>query len=187
MLMAIRPREAQENQVFKQWYMYHCLSGFILFLLCKLKCPYQTGSGILGDPCHPPCSMLTEKQEMNTYTHFRTWGKKSCTSPLSLPTPLPSYVLRIGSIVIFHPRNLWKAIILHTMWHNTSGEPAGEILLTTVGTLSLPKVINFKIPASLTRNMTSQSMENLAFHSLLTWKMIILPILATSLIHFSKH
>ena len=38
---------------------------------------------------------------------------------------------------------------------------------------------------SLTRNITSHSMKNLAFHSLLRWKMIILPILTTSLIHFS--
>ena len=39
-------------------------------------------------------------------------------------------------------------------------------------------------PCSLTRNTTSHSMENLTFHSLLRWKMIILQILATSLIHF---
>ena len=38
------------------------------------------------------------------------------------------------------------------------------------------------IPCSLTRNMTSHSMENLTFHSLLRWKTIILQILATSLI-----
>ena len=40
-------------------------------------------------------------------------------------------------------------------------------------------------PCSLTRNITSHSVENLAFHSLLRWKMIILPLLTTSLIHFS--
>ena len=39
-------------------------------------------------------------------------------------------------------------------------------------------------PCSLTRNITSLSMENLTFHSLLRWKMIILQILATSLMHF---
>ena len=52
-------------------------------------------------------------------------------------------------------------------------------------TLSLPRVINFKFPCSLTRNITSHSMKNLAFHSLLRWEMIILPILTTSFIHFS--
>ena len=40
-------------------------------------------------------------------------------------------------------------------------------------------------PCSLSRNITSHSMENLAFHSLLRLKMIITPILTTSLIHFS--
>ena len=39
-----------------------------------------------------------------------------------------------------------------------------------------------KFPCSLTRNMTSHSMKNLTFHSLLGWKVIILQILATSLI-----
>ena len=52
--------------------------------------------------------------------------------------------------------------------------------------LSLPRVINVKLPrCSLTRNITSHSMENLAFHSLLRWKMIILPTLTKSHIHFS--
>ena len=56
-------------------------------------------------------------------------------------------------------------------------------------TFSLPfhsqewSISNFS--CSLTRNITSHSMENLAFHSLLRWKMIILPILTPSLIHFS--
>ena len=40
---------------------------------------------------------------------------------------------------------------------------------------------------SLTRNVTSRSMKNLAFHSLLGWKMITLAILTTSLIHFSPN
>ena len=39
-------------------------------------------------------------------------------------------------------------------------------------------------PASLTRNITSHSMKSQAFHSLLRWKMIILPIPITSY-HFS--
>ena len=40
------------------------------------------------------------------------------------------------------------------------------------------------LSCSLTNNSTSPSMKNLAFHSLLRWKMIALPILTTSLIHF---
>ena len=39
---------------------------------------------------------------------------------------------------------------------------------------------------SLTRNITSHSMKNLVFHSLLRWKMIMLPILINSFIHFSS-
>ena len=39
-------------------------------------------------------------------------------------------------------------------------------------------------PSSPTRNITSHSKESLAFHSLLRWKMIVIQILATSLIHF---
>ena len=45
-------------------------------------------------------------------------------------------------------------------------------------------VSNF--PCFLTRNITQYSVENLAFHSLHRWKMIILPILTPSLIHFSS-
>ena len=52
--------------------------------------------------------------------------------------------------------------------------------------LSLPRVIDLKFPLQpRTRNITSHSMENLAFHSLGKWKMIILPILNTSFIHLS--
>ena len=39
-------------------------------------------------------------------------------------------------------------------------------------------------PCSLTRNATSHSMDNVAFHSLLRWKMITPTILATPLIQF---
>ena len=39
-------------------------------------------------------------------------------------------------------------------------------------------------PCSLTRNITSHSIKNLAFHSLLRLKMITIPTLTASLIHF---
>ena len=54
----------------------------------------------------------------------------------------------------------------------------GFLLLT----LSLLRVINVKIPLQPHKNMTSHSMENLTFHSLLRSKIILLQILATSLI-----
>ena len=48
-----------------------------------------------------------------------------------------------------------------------------------------PKSHHFLIsPYSLTLNTTSHSLKNLAFHELLRCKMIILPTLATLLIHF---
>ena len=49
--------------------------------------------------------------------------------------------------------------------------------------LSLPRVINFKLPCSLATNISSHSTKKLAFHSLLRRKTIIQPILTTSPIH----
>ena len=51
--------------------------------------------------------------------------------------------------------------------------------------LSLPRVISVKFLGQPHQKHITQSMENVAFHRLLRWKMIILPILTTSLIHFS--
>ena len=47
-------------------------------------------------------------------------------------------------------------------------------------TLSFPRVINVKFLLQPHQKYKSHSMKNLAFHSLLRWKMIILPILTTS-------
>ena len=52
-------------------------------------------------------------------------------------------------------------------------------------TLSLPVLINFKLPLQPHRSKLSHRMKNLAFHSLLRQKKIILPILTASLINFS--
>ena len=78
-------------------------------------------------------------------------------------------------------------ILCHTVWRTWlsiahSDKTVDDYISLT---LPLPRVSNFKFPCSLTRNITSHSMKNLAFHSLLRWKMIILPILTTSFIHFS--
>ena len=51
-------------------------------------------------------------------------------------------------------------------------------------TLLLPKSVQIS-PCSLTWNSTSHSLKNVAFYRLLRWKMIMLTILTTSLIHFS--
>ena len=45
-------------------------------------------------------------------------------------------------------------------------------------------VTNLNFPCSLTGNILSHSMKNLAFYSLFGWRMIILPIHTTSLTHF---
>ena len=45
--------------------------------------------------------------------------------------------------------------------------------------------INFKFPLQPHQKYYITQFENLAFHSLLRWKIIILPILTTSLIHFT--
>ena len=54
-------------------------------------------------------------------------------------------------------------------------------------TLSLPRVVNFKFPCSLTRNITSHCMKNLAFHSSAVRKgrRLYYLFLTISLIHFS--
>ena len=63
--------------------------------------------------------------------------------------------------------------------------PSGTVLVYPL-TLSLPRVIKFKyLSCCLPINISPHSMENLAFLSLLRWKIIILPILTTPLIHFS--
>ena len=59
--------------------------------------------------------------------------------------------------------NEWRGVHVNTPWREWSSS-------------------NFL--RSLTRNITSHSVENMAFHSLLRWKMIILPILTASLICF---
>ena len=68
-----------------------------------------------------------------------------------------------------------------SMWETKTGETAIDRALSPLERREW-SISNF--PCSLTRNITSHSMENLAFPSLLRWKMIIRPILTTSLIHF---
>ena len=72
-------------------------------------------------------------------------------------------------------------------------KPPGKVLSWGVGVLKkIPSVVGggwflelHNFSCSFTRNIASHSMKNLTFHSLLIWKMIILPILTIPLIHFS--
>ena len=50
--------------------------------------------------------------------------------------------------------------------------------------LPLPRVINVKFPLQPHQKHNITQYKNLAFHSLLRWKMIILPILTSSLMCF---
>ena len=71
------------------------------------------------------------------------------------------------------------------MWDNKAADSWKDTSHSLILTVPLPwwSISNF--PCSLTRKTTPDSMKNLAFHSLLWWKMInILPLLTTSLKHF---
>ena len=93
-----------------------------------------------------------------------------------------------GSASSEETKNSWSYNRWHKGWMNT-------VLLSFCSWYSCREV-NFRalisslpstpsnLPCSLTWNITSHSMKNLAFHSLLRWKMLMLPPLTTSLIHF---
>ena len=78
-----------------------------------------------------------------------------------------------------HTTNFHCPTYIHFVWELSCGKfwnHPEKGSLPRLGSIS-------KFPCSLTRNITSHGMENLAFHSLLRWKMIILPIDSTSCIH----
>ena len=69
--------------------------------------------------------------------------------------------------------------------HRNKVQKRNRLLLLT---LSLPRVINFKFPQPPKRNITSHSMENMAFYSFTQMKdnYTTPPILTSYLIHFSR-
>ena len=78
----------------------------------------------------------------------------------------------------------WETGIAHcTAWQTSLGNLHSSFTCLNPFTPSRMTMSNFH--CGLTRNITPHSMEKVAFHSLLRWEMIILPILTTSLIHFS--
>ena len=85
------------------------------------------------------------------------------------------------SVTVDVTLSIWSLQIMSN-WRLTDGGPWVELGATE---LYSDQCKNF--PCSLTRNITSHSMKNLAFHSLLEWKMIILPILTTSPLPFSLY
>ena len=104
---------------------------------------------------------------------FFKWGEKSRqTASWKPPSSLPPL-----SISLCVPKNNVGFGKINTLLNGKGLRWVG------VWTLSLQRVTNFKFPR-LASPEISHSMENLAFHSLLRWKMIILPVLPTSLICF---
>ena len=72
----------------------------------------------------------------------------------------------------------WSSVFLHHYWtlhlnRTTTFWFCSPVHCTCVLYISIgrTRVINFKLVCSLTRNITSHSMKNLAFHSLLRWNM----------------
>ena len=84
----------------------------------------------------------------------------------------------------------WKDFTeLHIETYRATFLAKGSIVKTKIVPSSQPfhsqewSISNFS--CSLTKYTTSHSLENVAFHSLLIWEMIILPILTTSYIRYS--
>ena len=80
----------------------------------------------------------------------------------------PDKMARFAIFVKVHTRVTNRPPPLNQVW---AGRQQQNLITLT---LSLPRVINFKFPLQpQARNITSQSMENLAFYSLLRRKMIL--------------
>ena len=111
----------------------------------------------------------------------RTRQPRSSRNALYLSSVWGSFVFSFDSIfalsrhlVVCPSNNQWKSTFYWKFERST---------------LSLPRVtINSKFPLQphqKSHSFTSHGMKNFAFHSFLRWKMITLPILTTSLMHFS--
>ena len=86
--------------------------------------------------------------------------------------------VRIGSVIIFHLTKLWKAkfsILCDVIF-----------LVRLQGKLEIDHSRWSDFSCSLTRNITSHSMENLVLHALCRWEMHDYPVLITSLILLLK-
>ena len=68
-----------------------------------------------------------------------------------------------------------RSIAMGEGWFGFPKQAAFVVQLGTfvkILTFPLPRVIHFKFSPALTSNITSRSVKNLAFHGLLSWKMI---------------
>ena len=110
------------------------------------------------------------------------------------------HIICKGWVLLLLLMEVWVEILLNYGYHATFQDcfssgccdllPCSHTLLDIVLIGDCPDhYINIawsksNFPSSPTRNITSHSKENLGFHTLLRWKMIIIQILAISLMHF---
>ena len=86
-----------------------------------------------------------------TVTVRAYWIGGSLSLDSSIPMSLFRDIEKLGALFILKFRETFPLV---------RGTPLIFLIL------SLPRVVNFKFPCSLTRNITSHSVKNLAFHSL---------------------
>ena len=114
--------------------------------------------------------------ERVTVLIFCSWATINAEARWNIPTLL----LNLGCI------DCSSYVFLHIFAASQGREGDDGLLNAHMFNPFTPKSYQFSnFSGSLTRNITSHSMENLAFHSFLRLKMIILPILTISLIHLS--
>ena len=143
-------------------------------------------------PCHGPGSFVLRDYNNKP----RTSGRLIRSGDLHSTTPKQNSTLRVITqiAIAILTNERWTTRPAHHQEETGFSHLQSMLLITYADgfasqaafsrllTLSLLKVINVKIPLQPHKNMTSHSMENLTFHSLLRSKIIILQILATSLI-----
>ena len=150
-----------------------------------------------GDILEPICSSsCTSKQFQHTANVAASQGEQYRLDSAALSGP--AFVPREGAQAHIPSQRLedetkrngklylqtltWISFELESLWLNrpprewtVSARGVGVVRLGVIDHSWEWSISNF--PCSLTRNIISHSMENLAFRSLLRWKMIILPIL----------
>ena len=122
-----------------------------------------------------------------------TWWSQSSNYPTKQRPALETAATSIDALlddvtVITKPTELTLLSSTQTKHPTHRGKNLFSIKGLRFNPVSLPRVINFKFPPAATPELLLHivTLKNLAFHSLLGWRIIILPILTTSLIYFSS-
>ena len=160
-----------------------CLSGS----RCKRLLLPLSSHCMFTETCRFVASVVWNRGTIFNIFLGQGWGPRlsaahTIANWLKLKTDTWRQNIALSVVLISHVSCLcfWFSIFCtdNISWKITSYCFTSRVSLT----LSLLRVINVKIPLQPHKNMTSHSMENLTFHSLLRSKIIILQILATSLI-----